>query len=393
MPAGRSIGVPDCGDRRGRLEEVRGLLGSATPLRDARRVVEVQGDHLARPRNAVDAVHDILVGRLYVKSYTISGVSSSRRCEGHMQFHHRGYVSGDPRSRAGRGRRSRSARGTPRRRRRAHRRHRAGRDDGRGATRPVPRRRRRGSSTGATGRLVIGQADGIQARSVETFQAFGFADRIIGRGVPDHRDVLLEAGPGRCRRASSAPPARSTIRAGVSEFPHLLVNQARVLDYFAEWMHNSPTRMKPDYGWEFTALERSRDESVEYPVSVTLTGTGVHDGEQRIVHAKYVVGADGARSRVRDAIGLELVGRAGEPRLGRHGRARGDRLPRHPAQVRDPVDARGRSCSSRARAGTCSACTSTSARWSRARSGSCAPPRSSRSSRRRTRSCIPTRST
>ncbi len=23
---------------------------------------------------------------------------------------------------------------------------------------------------------------------------------------------------------------------GVSEFPHLLVNQARVLDYFAEWM-------------------------------------------------------------------------------------------------------------------------------------------------------------
>ena len=29
------------------------------------------------------------------------------------------------------------------------------------------------------GRLEIGQADGIQARSVETFQAFGFAERII----------------------------------------------------------------------------------------------------------------------------------------------------------------------------------------------------------------------
>ena len=28
------------------------------------------------------------------------------------------------------------------------------------------------------GRLVLGQADGIQPRSVETFQAFGFADRI-----------------------------------------------------------------------------------------------------------------------------------------------------------------------------------------------------------------------
>lgn len=29
------------------------------------------------------------------------------------------------------------------------------------------------------GRLVLGQADGIQARSVETFQAFGFAPQII----------------------------------------------------------------------------------------------------------------------------------------------------------------------------------------------------------------------
>src|SRR6476661_22358 len=29
------------------------------------------------------------------------------------------------------------------------------------------------------GRLAIGQADGIQARSVETFKAFGFAERII----------------------------------------------------------------------------------------------------------------------------------------------------------------------------------------------------------------------
>ena len=45
------------------------------------------------------------------------------------------------------------------------------------------------------GRLVIGQADGIQARSVETFQAFGFAERIIAEAYritemafwqPDH---------------------------------------------------------------------------------------------------------------------------------------------------------------------------------------------------------------
>ena len=42
---------------------------------------------------------------------------------------------------------------------------------------------------------------------------------------------------------------------GISEFPHLIVNQARVLDYFAEFMANSPTRMTPDYGYEFRGLE------------------------------------------------------------------------------------------------------------------------------------------
>ena len=41
------------------------------------------------------------------------------------------------------------------------------------------------------GRLEVGQADGIQPRSVETFQAFGFADRIVAEGclIVDHHDV------------------------------------------------------------------------------------------------------------------------------------------------------------------------------------------------------------
>jgi phenol 2-monooxygenase len=96
---------------------------------------------------------------------------------------------------------------------------------------------------------------------------------------------------------------------GISEFPHLIVNQARVLDYFAEFMANSPARMKPDYGFEFVDLEVS-DEG-EYPVTVTLLHTsGPNEGKERTVRAKYVVGADGARSKVRQAIGCTLAGDA-----------------------------------------------------------------------------------
>jgi phenol 2-monooxygenase len=48
------------------------------------------------------------------------------------------------------------------------------------------------------GRLVLGQADGIQARSVETFQAFGFAQQIIQEASASSRT------------SSSTRPASST---------------------------------------------------------------------------------------------------------------------------------------------------------------------------------------
>lgn len=156
------------------------------------------------------------------------------------------------------------------------------------------------------GRLAIGQADGIQARSVETFQAFGFAERIIAEAYRITEMAFWKPDPTdpsriiRTARAADDP-------AGISEFPHLIVNQARVLDYFAEFMANSPTRMVPDYGFEFVSLDVAGEG--EYPVTVRLFSTaGPNEGQERIVRAKYVVGADGARSKVRESIGCTLAG-------------------------------------------------------------------------------------
>lgn len=156
------------------------------------------------------------------------------------------------------------------------------------------------------GRLAIGQADGIQARSVETFQAFGFAGRIAEEAYritemcfwhPDPAD------PSRIVRGERPPDDP----AGISEFPHLIVNQARVLDYFAEFMAHSPSRMAPDYGYELRGLERTDDGG--HPVTVTLVrAAGERAGEEKVVRARYVLGADGARSRVREAMGCTMAG-------------------------------------------------------------------------------------
>jgi phenol 2-monooxygenase len=156
------------------------------------------------------------------------------------------------------------------------------------------------------GRLAIGQADGIQARSVETFQAFGFAGAITEEAFRITETAFWKpspADPSRIARTALTPDDPG----GISEFPHLIVNQARVLDYFADVMAKAPTRMAPDYGYEFRALSVEHGE--DYPVHVTLAETaGERAGRTRTVRARYVVGADGARSRVRDAIGCRLEG-------------------------------------------------------------------------------------
>ncbi|WP_262107265.1 FAD-binding monooxygenase [Arthrobacter sp. Marseille-P9274] len=156
------------------------------------------------------------------------------------------------------------------------------------------------------GRLEIGQADGIQARSVETFQAFGFAEEITAEAYwitemafwrPDTENPKNIVRGGRAKDDE----------AGISEFKHLIVNQARVLDYFARTAAQSPARLKPDYGWDFQTLEVA-DEG-EYPVKVTLVrSAGPDEGTEKIVHAKYVIGSDGARSKVRASIGCTMAG-------------------------------------------------------------------------------------
>ncbi|KAB1642567.1 FAD-dependent monooxygenase [Gulosibacter chungangensis] len=158
------------------------------------------------------------------------------------------------------------------------------------------------------GRLEVGQADGIQARSVETFQAFGFANEIIDESyrnvemafwAPDPED------PSQIIRTSRAPDDAT----GISEFPHIYVNQARVLDYFLREAVRAPGRIVPDYGVEFVDLKIDREH--EYPVEARIRYTaGEREGEERTVRAKYLVGGDGARSQVRKSLGHKLHGDA-----------------------------------------------------------------------------------
>ncbi len=157
------------------------------------------------------------------------------------------------------------------------------------------------------GPMEKGQADGISVRSMEMFQAFGFGERVMREAVWINETTFwspaAEAGLTRVARVQDVPD-------GISEMPHVLINQARVHDMFLDIMRRSPTRLAPDYGLKVADL-RVDPDATAYPVTVTLEHTAPgREGQRSTVRANYVIGCDGARSAVRTAIGGALHGDA-----------------------------------------------------------------------------------
>ncbi len=153
------------------------------------------------------------------------------------------------------------------------------------------------------GPLELGQADGIACRSVEMFDAFGLSERLIREGYWVNETVFWS--PSADDRSRIERSGRiQDVADGLSEFPHLIVNQARIHSHLLDVMAKGPSRLEPDYGVEFTGLSMVPDD--DHPVHATLRD--VATGAQQIVRARYVVGCDGARSAVRSSIGRSLEG-------------------------------------------------------------------------------------
>jgi phenol 2-monooxygenase len=148
------------------------------------------------------------------------------------------------------------------------------------------------------GPLLIGQADGVACRSMEMFEAFGFAHKVAAEAYQVNEVAFWRPDEtGAIRRADRIRDVEDDL----SEMPHVILNQARVHDFYVEVMCNSPLRLEVEYESELTDVRVDLDG--DFPVAATVNDT-------EVIRARFAVGCDGARSTVRRMLGKELRGEA-----------------------------------------------------------------------------------
>ncbi len=154
------------------------------------------------------------------------------------------------------------------------------------------------------GPLQIGQADGIACRSLEMFEAIGIADEILRESYWVNETCFWNTSEktGRICRVDRIQDVEDDL----SEFPHVILSQARVHDLLLEKMSYGPKSISPEYGSQFSHFEMTGEK--DYPISAHFLKL---DGQkEEVIKTRFLVGCDGARSKVRHSIGQKLSGQS-----------------------------------------------------------------------------------
>ncbi|KAI1484871.1 FAD binding domain-containing protein [Biscogniauxia mediterranea] len=151
------------------------------------------------------------------------------------------------------------------------------------------------------GPLDVGQADGVQTRTVEIFDSLGIGEDLLKEAyhVMELAFWNSEGDPeGKIRRSHFAPDKEPAL----SHRPHVILNQARMHALLLSQVKENSV----EYGCEVTGVEVDSEAAQSGSHCVKVTAR--KGGKEQVWRAKYVLGCDGAHSTVRRSLGFKMIG-------------------------------------------------------------------------------------
>ncbi|KAF8902403.1 FAD binding domain-containing protein [Gymnopilus junonius] len=158
--------------------------------------------------------------------------------------------------------------------------------------------------------VAAGQADGIQPRTIEVFQSYGLGERLLKEGNQIHMAAFYNPSPNGGIELTDRVP---DVTAATARYPfEVTLQQGAIERIFLDSMLTFGVTI--DRPVVPTSVELSKDDSIlsdprAHPVRVVLNHIK-EDGksESEVVHAKFLIGADGAHSWVRKSFDIEMEG-------------------------------------------------------------------------------------
>lgn len=162
------------------------------------------------------------------------------------------------------------------------------------------------------GPLQIGQADGVQCRTVEIFESFGMENYLRDEAYWVNEVAFWAADEGSGPQQNGDAPSRrgivrtgrtADVQPGLSHQPHVILNQARVNELMIE-KAKALKGTDVSYGWNVKGIDIDSASNPEYPVEIDAEG----HGGRTTFRAKYVLGSDGAHSQIRHSLKIPMHG-------------------------------------------------------------------------------------
>ncbi|MGA0129016.1 MAG: FAD-dependent monooxygenase [Burkholderiales bacterium] len=155
------------------------------------------------------------------------------------------------------------------------------------------------------GRLLLGQADGVACRSMETFEALGFSWRVLEEAYWVNETAFWESS-----REGDNLIRKQVIREveeGISHQTHVILSQARVQDFLLDVVGSGRSPTSPYYSKELIDIERTcRGDGASEELTATVKD--LDTGSLKKISPKFIVGCDGARSAVRACLKIDQIG-------------------------------------------------------------------------------------